>query len=242
MLPTMKSSNPRIERIRELLSLEEQRAQLQSQLDELSERMSTLKDRLFEEGNASSQAASSPAVQQQPKASGSKSQAGRSAKGRAPRGALKEQIMTALQAAGNAGVQVRELAEAIGTKAVNIHSWFHSTAKRDSSIKKVAAGHYRLDGTSSNSTKASSPAKASSGRKPAKASAQSSTGATGKRGQLSSRILAELEKAGDQGLSVKDLSEKVGAKYKNISIWFATTGKKNSSVRKVGRGQYRLVG
>jgi hypothetical protein len=39
--------------------------------------------------------------------------------------------MTALEAAGSAGIKVKELSEAIGTKAVNIHSWFHSTVKRN---------------------------------------------------------------------------------------------------------------
>ncbi|MBC8095242.1 MAG: hypothetical protein H7Y43_05475, partial [Akkermansiaceae bacterium] len=140
----------------------------------------------------------------------------------------------------------KELAAAIGTKAANVHSWFHSTAKRNPSIVKVDGGHYRLDGsgrsapapvTTSKATKAKAkpaPAKPAQA-KPAKARA---TGT--KPGGLASRIVKVLEKAGDGGVSVKEIAGKVGAKYRNISIWFATTGKKNPSIKKLGPALYKI--
>jgi hypothetical protein len=53
--------------------------------------------------------------------------------------------------------------------------------------------------------------------------------------------MAELENAGSEGITVRDIAEKLGANYKNIYILFATTGKKNSQVKKVGPAQYRLA-
>jgi ribosome-binding protein aMBF1 (putative translation factor) len=250
----MKSNNPRIERLKEMMSLEERRGQLQAELDELTGRMNALKDRLFEDG-AEVQSTPTSSKQNDTSSSNTRQQTTKSAKSakggtskRAPRGALRDQIMTALEAAGPAGIKVKELSEAIGTKAVNIHSWFHSTVKRNPAIKKISGGHYRLEGGSSKAAKQPAPQQAPA--KPQSTAAKKTTkpaksgkrgGGTSKRGELSSRILSELENAGSGGLAVKDLADKVGAKYKNIYIWFATTGKKNSSIKKVGPAHYRLA-
>jgi hypothetical protein len=251
----MKSNNTRIARLREMLTLEEQRSRLQTELDSLVVRISELKDGLFDQSSGSQE--SSPQSNGKSKAT---AKPVRKSGGRAPRGALKEQIMTALQAAGAAGVQVKELAEAIGTKAVNIHSWFHSTIKRNPEIKKISGGHYRLHGggtSQSSQQKSSNADQASAGRKSAKSSrteaptAKAGSGSNSakkskaqgapKRGQLSSSILEELKASGKQGITLQELSDKIGAKYKNLSIWFSTTGKKNPSVQKVGPARYRLA-
>ncbi len=140
--------------------------------------------------------------------------------------------MAALQAAGPQGVRVKELAQALGTKPVNVHSWFHSSIKRYPAIKKIEGGHYRLEGSISEKQSAPSRGPAKSTRK---------KGSRGKRGELTASILGALEDAGSQGISVKEIAEKLGANYRNIYIWFATTGKKNSAVKKVGPAQYRLA-
>ncbi|MFA6177050.1 MAG: hypothetical protein WC765_10785 [Phycisphaerae bacterium] len=69
---------------------------------------------------------------------------------------------------------------------------------------------------------AAAPTKTESSVKPAK-KAKKSKG--GKSGGLKDRILALLEAAGDEGLRVKDIAAKLGAKATNISVWFSTTGK-----------------
>jgi hypothetical protein len=225
----MKSINPRIERLKEMMSLEEKRVALQLQLDEVMERMTTLKDGLFSETD----------VHPEPKTAGRKAAAGTTERQTTKRGALKDRIMAALEAAGEAGVRVKDLAQAIGTKPVNVHSWFHSSMKRYPAIKKIQGGHYRLQGSLGDRTPAS-------GRKKKGAAAAPKAKAKGKRGQsrrgeLSARILTELESAGSQGINVRDLAGKLGANYKNIYIWFATTGKKNSSIKKIGPATYRLT-
>ena len=73
--------------------------------------------------------------------------------------------------------------------------------------------------------------------KPTKAKKKSRKG---KAGGLKERILALLQDAGDQGLKVKEIAEKLGAKAGNVSVWFSTTGKKLTT--KVEPGRYAVKG
>ena len=61
-----------------------------------------------------------------------------------------------------------------------------------------------------------------------------------KSGGLKEKILALLEAAGDQGLRVKEIAQKLNSKPGNIAVWFSTTGKK--LVRKVEPGRYAVKG
>ena len=209
------------------MNLEERRVALQQQLNDVMERMTELKDALLTDSQEEE-----PTPSKRPAKTSSRQSAAPT-----PRGALKDRIMAALEAAGSRGVRVKELARALGTKPVNVHSWFHSSIKRYPAIKKIEGGHYRLEGAVNGKAEKRTAA-SKSAAKPAKKKAAT----RGKRGELTSRILGALEKAGSQGIAVKDLAENLGANYRNIYIWFATTGKKNSSVEKVGPAHYRLVG
>ena len=62
----------------------------------------------------------------------------------------------------------------------------------------------------------------------------------GKFGGLKEKILALLEAAGDQGLRVKEIAQKLNSKPGNIAVWFSTTGKK--LVTKVEPGRYAVKG
>jgi hypothetical protein len=62
----------------------------------------------------------------------------------------------------------------------------------------------------------------------------------GPRGGIGAKVLSALEAAGDAGVKVADLAEKLRVKGTNLHVWFATTGKKNKAIKKVGKGQYRL--
>ena len=61
-----------------------------------------------------------------------------------------------------------------------------------------------------------------------------------KPGGLKERILALLQDADDQGLKVKEIADKLGAKSTNISVWFSTTGKKLAT--KIEPGRYAAKG
>ena len=64
----------------------------------------------------------------------------------------------------------------------------------------------------------------------------------GSRGNLGTKVLSALEAAGDAGVKVADLAEKLRIKGTNLHVWFGTTGKKNKAIKKVGKGHYRLQG
>jgi hypothetical protein len=88
--------------------------------------------------------------------------------------------------------------------------------------------------------KAAAPKKAKEVKavKPKAAKAAAGAG-RGKRGALKEQILAALKSAGAKGVSVKDLSDKLGVKTQNVHVWFSTTGK-TVGVEKVSPGVYRL--
>src|SRR4051812_32610250 len=94
------SNNPRIALYREAISLEEQRARLQAELDRLTSRLTAIQSQLFaDEGSVSSAPTTSkPAVNV------------RRSNGRSGRGELKAQVLQALVAAGHAGVRVKDVA------------------------------------------------------------------------------------------------------------------------------------
>ncbi|HEX8295163.1 MAG TPA: hypothetical protein VF593_02610 [Chthoniobacteraceae bacterium] len=226
----MKTLNPRIERLKQMMALEERRAVLQQELDSLSAELSSLKDGLFDD--------SAPAAAKSTTSKSTRTAAKPERRQRNRRGLMKDKIMAALEAAGSAGIKVKELAQVLGTKPVNIHSWFHSALKRENSISKVSGGHYRLNtsgGSSSSSTSSAKPARE------AKPAARSKRRGGTRRGELSTQILEALKSAGPEGISVADLATQMNAKYKNIYIWFATTGKKQKSIKKLGPARYSLV-
>jgi hypothetical protein len=105
-----------------------------------------------------------------------------------------------------------------------------------------------MDGSGSASpAPASAPTKTPASRKQAKVKLsvgrprKAKAGKAG-HGQLKERVTAELMSAGDEGLKVKDLAAKLGAKYSNVSAFFQTTGKKMKEIKKLGRGQYAWKG
>ena len=62
-----------------------------------------------------------------------------------------------------------------------------------------------------------------------------------KRGDLKIKVLAALKEAGDGGLSIKEMSDKLKTKGSNLYAWFGSTGKKVSEIQKVGPAKYKLV-
>lgn len=242
----MPYESTRISQLKEMLKLEERRASLQSEIDQLDQRIAALGGAVLGRSAAPSAApVSAPRRGRPPKAAG--------AGGRQRRGGLKDKILSALEAAGKEGVTVRELADEFGTKPQNIFSWFNNTGKKNPNIRKIGQAKYRLEGSGK---PAAAPASASAGRgrkpkssnKPA-GKATSGQAATPKRpkrggsarGELREKILGALKSAGSTGITVKELSEKLGVNYKNISIWFSTTGRKHSEIEKVGPARYTIA-
>ncbi len=55
---------------------------------------------------------------------------------------LKEPLLKALSAAGSSGITVKELASKLKVKPGNVFSWFYTTGKKISGIKKVGEAKY----------------------------------------------------------------------------------------------------
>ena len=214
--------------LKEMLALEEKRAALQGQLDAINQRLSALKDFIIAGGSATT-ASSSIAL---PAARGRGRPPGSTNQSKVPgQGTYREYIMAALQAAGSVGVRVKDLALAMKTKPVNIHSWFHSNLKRIPSIVKIRGGHYRAaTGAQSSAPAANFPPVSKLGKR----------GKGVKRGAVTATILDNLKAAGATGVKIGELADKMGAKYKNIYIWFATTGKKYG-IKRIAPATYRLA-
>lgn len=245
-LHLMKSSSPQIEHLKQMLSLEEKRAAVQGELDALDAKLSDLKRRLVGGGGAVAAAAASiRASASAPKVTASKS---KPRSKRSGRGELKSQIFSALEKAGANGLKVMELAKSLGTKPANIYAWFHAALKRYPTIKKTDAGTYRLAG------KAPAAAPAPAAKAPAKAAAKTAVPAAKKgkgkrggggdrapRGEVSTKIIGALQSSSSaSGVTIKDLSSKLGMPYRNLQVWFATTGKKHKGIKKVAPATYQL--
>ena len=60
------------------------------------------------------------------------------------------------------------------------------------------------------------------------------------RGALKAKILAALRGAGLRGMTVGQLSKKLGVKSANLYVWFADTGRNVRGLRKIAPAKYRL--
>ncbi len=224
----MSLANPSIQSLKEMLVLEEKRAALQEQLNAINQRMSALSNSIFLGSPASGSSIASPMAKTRGRPPGSKNTSKNAA-----RGTHREYIMGALAAAGASGVRVKDLAVAMKTKPVNVHSWFHANLKRIPSIQKLTGGHYRLK----SGTTVPAPA---SGPVPKAGKVENRGGKGVKRGAVTATILEHLKAAGSSGIKIAELAEKMGANYKNIYIWFATTGKKHG-IKRIAPATFRLA-
>ena len=60
------------------------------------------------------------------------------------RGELKEKIISALRAAGKAGLTVGDLSKKLRVKRANLYVWFNGTGRNVREIKKIGPATYRL--------------------------------------------------------------------------------------------------
>jgi hypothetical protein len=61
------------------------------------------------------------------------------------------------------------------------------------------------------------------------------------RGALKARIVGALRAAGQRGLTIRELSEKLRVKPANLYVWFNGTGRKTKGVKKLGPAKYRFI-
>jgi hypothetical protein len=61
-----------------------------------------------------------------------------------------------------------------------------------------------------------------------------------KRGALKEKIVQALRAAGKKGMTIRELSERLGVRSANLYVWFNGTGKNVRGIRKIGVAKYRL--
>ena len=62
-----------------------------------------------------------------------------------------------------------------------------------------------------------------------------------KRGALKKKIVQALRAAGKKGVTIRELSDKLGVRSANLYVWFNGTGKNVRGLKKIGTAKYRLV-
>ena len=149
------------------------------------------------------------------------------------RGQLRRRILSALEAVGPAGITVPDLARSLGMKTVNIHSWFHSARKRMPEIKKSAPGRYYLDGLPSFMQGSTTPERPN--RRPMRRTTRA------RRGETTRRILEVLAADNGNGIAVSEIAARIGTHCRNVHVWLSSTGKKNPLIVRSGRGVYQML-
>jgi predicted transcriptional regulator with HTH domain len=218
----------RMESLKELIQLEQTRLNLAGSLNSVLERIHFLQSDLLQ---------SAQSVQNQFRADAASAQreGQQGSKRRMRRGELRGRIVGFLREAGSRGARVREIADALGMKPVNIHSWFHTATQRFPQLKRFGPGRYRLE-SELQEADLETPANPKKRRNRALRQAPRS-----KRGEVSKRILEVLENADPEGIRVAEIAEKVGANYRNVHVWLSSIGKRNPRIIRSGRGIYRMT-
>jgi predicted transcriptional regulator with HTH domain len=219
---------PRMDSLKELIQLEQTRLNLAGSLNAVLERIHLLQSELLQSAHSvENPLGVATASNLKPERQG--------AKRRMRRGELRGRIVDFLRQAGSDGARVREIADALGMKPVNIHSWFHTATQRFPQLKRFGPGRYRLESelqeADLESTARPKKRRNRSDRQPSRA----------RRGEVSKRILEVLENADPDGIRVAEIAEKVGANYRNVHVWLSSIGKRNPRIIRSGRGIYRMT-
>lgn len=221
----MTTSALRISLLKDLIALEEERAKVNDKIAALQNRLHATTDGVPASVAANGKGAKAPAARE---------------KGRR-KASLRDRILAATHAAGAEGIAVQELASLLGTKPANIHSWFSINVPKLKELRKIGEARYAHTEALGGKAAPAAPGKAAGRRKPGRKPKAAPGHRAAKRGELKARILSELHKAGDEGVTIKELSQVTGTRYKNLYIWFVTTGKRIEGLEKVGPARYRLA-
>lgn len=59
--------------------------------------------------------------------------------------------------------------------------------------------------------------------------------------RMKESIIAVLEKAGEDGMTIDEVSKAVGVLKVRVQSWFSGTGKRQPNLRKIGEGRWRMI-
>ena len=123
----------------QLIRLVKERETLQAQLDRVNTALTALED-----GKAPARRGRKPGRPAKAKVGRPPGRPSGSTGKRGKR--LKLPLLKALKAAGSEGITVKELAAKLKVKPNNVFSWFYTTGKKISGIKKVGEAKYSFNG------------------------------------------------------------------------------------------------
>ncbi len=130
---------------------------------------------------------------------------------------LKQEVISALQAAGEAGLRVKDLTSKLGcSNQTDLFSWFSITRKRVPEIERIAPGTYRFN------PGLYQPCPPSERR------------------TIKQQVLSGLQVAGEAGIKVKALAAKLGMSNRKLGTWFSLEVVRVLEIERMGRGVYRL--
>lgn len=228
--------------LKRIATLLEQREELQARIAQLNSQLAA-----FEGGDVTP-----AAIPERPRSAvvPATAQVRPSAGRRAKRGALKAVVLEQVKNAGRAGITVKDIAARIGVKYNRIFTWFYTTGRNITEIKKVGPGKYGWIGASVLTPKVAAPpapapapaAKPAPVNKPAAPVAKRPAGKRAKPGQFKDSVIATVKAAGKAGVNVKDIARKLGLDPQRIYVWFNATGKKVKSIKKVAPATYAWAG
>lgn len=216
--------------MKDIQKLLEQRESIQAQIEKINAQLAA-----YEAGAVPAPAATR-AVRAEPAPVRRKMGKGR----RAKRGALKARILELVQAAGKGGITVKDLAGKLGLNYNRVYTWFYKTGKNVPGLEKVGEAEYAWVGAAPSAAPAAPAAAPKAAAKPAVVRA--AKGKPAKRGELKEAVLGLLKATGKAGIGVKDIAARLGAKPKNIYVWFTSTGKSIKEIKRVGPAKYAWVG
>ena len=223
--------------LKRIAKLLEQKESLQAQITKIDTALSQ-----FEVGQPGA-----TAKVQAAKGTGAKaSRSGTKAK-RAARGAVKAAIMDLIQAAGESGVTVKDIAAKLGVSYNRVFTWFYNTGSKIKEIKKAGPGRYAWAGGAPRAIRpapAPRPTPKPKPRPTAPTKAVVKKAAPAKRGKpgvTKEGIVELLKGAGAEGITVKDLAVKLGVNPQRLYVWFGATGKAVKEIKKVAPAKYAWV-
>ena len=119
--------------LRKLVALSERKEDLMARVQEIDREMLRIQRQFESTGRATSPA---PVTVTRPALKIRRKQVGR--------GELKGKIISALRAAGKAGLTVGDLSKKLRVKRANLYVWFNGTGRNVREIKKIGPATYRF--------------------------------------------------------------------------------------------------
>jgi len=132
-------------------------------------------------------------------------------------------------------IKLTERKEALVTAIAKID------AELSTLISGTPASATKRRGRPAKAAKAKKAAKGATGSAPVAKKSKGAPAKRAKRGALKTKIFAALKAAGEAGLKVPELSKKIGVKSQNVHVWFSSTGKKLPEIKRIGKGQFKLL-